>query len=415
MGVNVDDELQATAMGLLRRLQPACVRTSYDVRATTVARYAVGQCCRLPVSCARWAELHEWGVCDALPAACRYGVAWGDDEARTLAVPADADAGAVATAIVSLLACERRTPRRTCSACRSWPPRTRGRPACAARDVVRPYEVSLDDDGVVLTRVPDGEAMRADRSVSLDDVNADDVARDEETSALWTHAWCRPLYDRLRRRSEGGDAHARIWACVQEVQGRRVSEAGWSLGGMVGVANLSSLGLATLLALAWRHWAGARDVRVFMAPTGAAVVGYVSAHDGGYRLVDPTLTSVNAFQLAEGLRGDMPHVTPLQEGQAIEVWCRCAWNVAFVESISPASHMRAMLLDRPKAIYHDLPFSSGTWRRLPRDESSNVDRVLRPLIARARKRGRDVARDDDEAEEEETFPALLPFSSATSE
>ena len=129
------------------------------------------------------------------------------------------------------------------------------------------------------------------------------------------------------------------------------------------------------LAVALGAWVGAR-VRVYLGATRAACVAF---YDGaGFRVVDPTRTFRNAFDIAP-----MPDLAStsieLRAGLFVQILCQTRWRVAYVTKVS-AFHRSAQVRFVCNDRVFMLDLTRHSWRRLARGDNEDIETTMRALI-----------------------------------
>lgn len=393
--VNVRDVLYATAytckdldlMGLavLRRMRPvACSRVA-EWRATAISEHSIVRFKMLPTDANRFRHLFHIGALESISEhdehVSAYGFLMGTGIERTVTVPFDADARLLTMALVQMLPYEIDVP--------ATPPSTivlsfgilhcEWGGGCFPNEAVRAYRIGVDkDSGVTLTLDYECDGFFANDSVTaVDMMQKDTVARCETRVSKATLT---DVFPKLSQRIQVGKDP--ITACMREVQSRRVCGE-WMLEGIDEGSNLSSLGMSVTMALVLNLWIGAQ-VRVFIGLTRAAMLGYWNAHSARYELIDPTRTVLNGFDVAPHfLRTTSCEVRfDIKRQSFLEVRQRTTWHVAIVVTIDKALQtvqVRFLLSGTTMT----LCLRQHAWRRLARNEDTDIDKVLRKYISTA--------------------------------
>ena len=424
-----NERLHITGMAILNRMRSSGASfRSVDWCATAIAEHGVSQFAMMgSITAAQFARLESAGATLGMEASmgartCPYGILYDDGSVnplrsgvttttttRTILLPNDADAMHVTMAVAHLCAVSE-----GCEAeCETTPPDIIDIPfeklhseqacRCDPESTLTPYRVSLDaSNGVRLTRDEDllddvalaRDAMAID--VMEEQVRTEcKIPRAEERSYRDLLMGCFPkLAERLRKQ------HHSPLACFAEAQARRVVSE-WTLEGVEDYGNMSSLGLSVLVALALGGWTGA-DVRVFVSPLRAAVVGYrvdeeevMRLHPhaettvtrppsatGGFRLIDPTRSVRNAFHMAPSLL-ELNEVwglhTGLHKGSLVEVRIGNRWRAAqvrYVTEMRDTARVYVMSLKMDMIICPTV----HAIRALARSTDSDTGHVLRSLL-----------------------------------
>lgn len=332
-----DPQMHALGMSLLHRLQPTAAVASSEVQGSVLALYRVSQIRALPITSERLSQLHRCG-CFASNAtnACQWGLVskCDDDDTLHLMLGCDATRDTMALAAISLLSESVRGRNESggelpvrlllCSGVSHSEAHT----TCEVHDRLESYRIRLDPAQrvVALERDCDTEAKMACEAVTVDSLDMEQVAFDDQRRV---RNLLLKMFPGVCRRLREQNVPV---ACLHEVQARRLAHT-WSMDGLDGTSNASSLGLSILLAATLGFWHGAR-VRVFLARSHAALVG-VSNADGSFLLVDPTRTLKNAFDLSRSLSHttESGYSASIYKGSAVEVKWRSYWHLATVLNV----------------------------------------------------------------------------------
>ena len=375
--------LTLLAFEVLRRALPEGHQEA-DARAAAVRAHGVSDVLLLPVGAARLAELHALGALESGGGSdaewCAHGalVRARGGAHRRLALPRDADAAHVTTAVAALLDVDvplDAAPPAALSFAYAVT-HVEGAPRCAPCEEVVPYLCRLGPHGVLLHRDTGGAAATrcTDGAIALDALELDALALELRRTRRDS---VRRAFPALARRLEL--QHHSATACVREAQARRLVAA-WSLEALDVGGNLSSLGLAILLALTLGAWAGAR-VRVYVGQTRSALLGVW--HAATYVLVDPTRTVLNAFDVAPAL-AQLPeggYDVRVRRGLLVEVRVRKTWHVAQVVAVPPDTRCVVVRFLVSRSCL-TLRLASPCWRRLARGNDTDVDAAVRALCNR---------------------------------
>jgi|MDTB01.2.fsa_nt_gb hypothetical protein len=378
------DDIDIIGLAVLRRMRPiACSRVA-EWRATAVSEHSIIRFKMLPTTSNRFKHLYEIGALESISEhadhVCAYGFILGEGHERTVAVPYDADARLLTMALVQMLPYEIDIPSTVadiialpfenlhceCSA------------ACIPHERLKPYRIDASDNGVTLAMDDGAEDVFVDDTiVAVDMMQRETVSRCETRVSKATLS---QLFPKLAQRLQVSKDP--ITACMREVQSRRLCSE-WTLEGIDEGSNLSSLGLSVTMALALGLWIGAQ-VRLFISRTQASTIGYWDATSQCYKVIDPTRTVLNGFDVAPHLlRARNCEVTfDIKRQSFLEVRQRTTWHVAIVMSVDKALQsvqVRFLLSGNITT----LCLRQHAWRRLARCSDTDVDKVLRRYISSA--------------------------------
>jgi hypothetical protein len=378
------DDIDMIGLAVLRRMRPiACSRVA-EWRATAVSEHSIIRFKMLPTTSERLKHLYEIGALDSISEhsdhACAYGFIVGEGYERIVAVPYDVDARLLTMALVQMLPYEVHIPSTILDIitlsfevlhCESSA-------ACIPNECLRPYRISASHNGLTLSTDKDSDdVFVGDGIVAVDMMQRETVSRCETRVCKATLS---QLFPKLAQRLQVSKDP--VTACMREVQSRRVCSE-WTLEGIDEGSNLSSLGLSVTMALALGLWIGAQ-VRLFMSRTQASMIGYWDATSECYKVIDPTRTVLNGFDVAPHLlRARNCEVAfDIKRQSFLEVRQRTTWHVAIVTSVDKALQtvqVRFLLSGKVTT----LCLRQHAWRRLARCSDTDVDKVLRRYISSA--------------------------------
>jgi len=378
-----NERMDVLGMSLVRRMK-CCDATRYaDMRASMITHHGVVRFDVIPVAASRFAHLYDIGVLNGMTA-CRTAVLVGT-EARVICVPLGTKTIHLTEAIATLLLggdtdlSGERPPRDYMFGVIYQETSSQ----CPIPETLLSYHLVVDALTRTL-RLEDSidEAFDTDDVLSVDELErmtipcAASRTRRSDVAALFPE-----MAKRVELKSSEDTS-----ACLREVQSRRVTRE-WGLDAMDAGRNMSSLGLTLMLHLLLSQWLGAR-CRVAQSRSGAALLAVYM--DGRYRLVDPCRTLCNFFSLSRELStfaANGATSTPPREGMVVEIRQGSQWRVGVVRSVE---------VDRGSMIVQTAHKGSRTWvsigthgwRRVSKDDGSDLDRIVRPLLLhRKRERG----------------------------
>lgn len=382
--VNIDNVVKLRAMdstichrglAILRRMQSNGSSSSLDWKASIINEFAVERFEVLPISADVMKRLFEMQMFHNYPNASPYGLIVGHGATRSLCIPMHSSSSSITMAVASLL---------NVSMAQVDDPLLdeylfewnttfeEDLVQCDPDESMTPYRVHLNEDGIQLTRDHQIEKALSSSAIPIDAVVVSDIRLDPRRTRRIKLSQVFPiLCERLELQ------HSTIESCIREIQCRRVVKT-WSLEGFDTGGNLSSLGMATLLAILLAGWGGAM-VRVFM---GKGRCAHAAFWDGTKMcLIDVCSSTKNTFDMT-------PYVSKIREaseeecvkkGYLVEVRGKSTWHVAHVvevERLSNRATVQFLCNERKTSINLD----SRAYRRLQKNQESDLDKIVKKLL-----------------------------------
>lgn len=378
-----NERMDVLGMSLVRRMK-CCDATRYvDMRASMITHHGVVRFDVIPIAASRFAHLYEVGVFHGMTA-CRTAVLVGT-EARVMCVPLGTKTIQLTEAIATLLLGG------STDLSGERPPRDfvfgviyqETSSQCPISETLLSYRLVVDVLSRTL-RLEDSteETFDTDDILSVDELERMTIPCDPSRTRRRDVA---TLFPEMAKRVEFKSSEDTS-ACLREVQSRRVTRE-WGLDAMDAGRNMSSLGLTLMLHLLLSQWLGAR-CRIAQSRSGAALLAvYV---DGRYRLVDPCRTLCNFFSLSKELTSFAANgatSTPPREGMVVEIRQGSQWRVGVVRSVE-VDRGSMIVQTAHKGLRVVVSIGTHGWRRVSKDDESDLDRTVRPLLLQ-RKRERE--------------------------
>ena len=378
-----NERMDVLGMSLVRRMK-CCDATRYaDMRTSMITHHGVVRFDVIPIAASRFAHLYDIGVFRSMTA-CRTAVLVGT-ETRVMCVPLGTKTTQLTEAIATLLLgnstdLSGERPHRdfvfgviyqeTAS-------------QCPIPETLVSYRLVVD----VLQRTlhledSTEETFDTEDVISVDELERMTIPCDSSRTRRRDVAL---LFPEMAKRVELKSSEDTS-ACLREVQSRRVTRE-WGLDAMDAGHNMSSLGLTLMLHLLLSQWLGAR-CRVAQSRSGASLLAVYM--DGRYRLVDPCRTLCNFFSLSRELAtfaANGATATPPREGMVVEIRQGSQWRVGVVRSVE-VDRGSMIVQTAHKGLRVVVSIGTHGWRRVSRDDGSDLDRTVRPLLLQ-RKRERE--------------------------
>jgi hypothetical protein len=374
-----NERIDVLGMSLVRRMK-CCDATRYaDMRTSMITHHGVVRFDVIPIAASRFAHLYDIGVFDSMTA-CRTAVLVGT-EARVMCVPLGTKTIQLTEAIATLLLGN------STDLSGERPPRDfvfgviyqETSSQCPIPETLLSYCLVVDALSRTL-RLEDSteETFNTDDVLSVDELERMTIPCDASRTRRRDVA---ALFPEMAKRVELKSSEDTS-ACLREVQSRRVTRE-WGLDAMDAGRNMSGLGLTLMLHLLLSQWLGVR-CRVAQSRSGAALLAvYV---DGRYRLVDPCRTLRNFFSLSRELSNGAPPVPP-REGMVVEIRQNSQWRVGVVRTVE-VDRGSMIVQTAHKSLRVVVSLGTHGWRRVSRDDGSDLDHIVRPLLIQ-RKRERE--------------------------
>jgi hypothetical protein len=377
-----NERMDVLGMSLVRRMK-CCDATRYaDMRTSMITHHGVVRFDVIPIAASRFSHLYDIGVFHDMTA-CRTAVLVGT-EARVMCVPLGTKTVQLTEAIATLLLGS------STDLSGEHPLRDFGfgviyqetSSQCPIPETLLSYRLVVDVLQRTL-RLEDSteETFDTDDVISVDELERMTIPCDPSRTRRRDVAM---LFPEMAKRVEFKSSMDTS-ACLREVQSRRVTRE-WGLDAMDAGRNMSSLGLTLMLHLLLSQWSGAQ-CRVAQSRSGAALLAVYM--DGHYRLVDPCRTLCNFFSLSKELTtfaANGATSTPPREGMVVEIRQGSQWRVGVVRSVE-VDRGCMIVQTAHKGSRVVVSFGTHGWRRVSKDDGSDLDRTVRPLLLQ-RKRER---------------------------
>tara|TARA_B110001450_G_scaffold185665_1_gene173709 strand:- start:27753 stop:29570 length:1818 start_codon:yes stop_codon:yes gene_type:complete len=377
-----NERINVLGMSLVRRMKCSDATRYADMRTSMITHHGVLRFDVLPIARSRFNHLHSIGVFDGMTA-CRSAVLIGLEEC-IMCVPVDTKTIHLTESVSSLLLgiCTNMTGERPINTYVFGVLYQESASQCPVPESLISYRLTVDALSRTL-RIEDSveDGFDTEEIMCVDELERMTIPCDASRTRRQDVA---VLFPEMAKRVELKSSQDTS-ACLREVQSRRVTHE-WALDSIDAGQNMSSLGLTIMLYLLLSHWLGAR-CRIAQSRTGAALLAvYVGSR---YHLIDPCRTLCNFFTLSREVStfAEGGTSTPPIAGMVIEVCQNGQWHVGVVRTVEVE---RGSMIVQTAWKGMRVVVSIGThgWRCVSRGGSSDLDRIMRPLILQ-RKRERE--------------------------